>query len=169
MQGGIQQTCGLASYQIWQRESFFFSDYVFFSHVDVWSNSVYTREIFLHIWTAWNIFFYIAILIPLVRRLYHWGKSYGVLEDLCSPQKPTDISYEGIKHLLLEHFRPKHLVIAKSYGFYETRQEDSESISNDFVRLKHLAFTCEFGTFLERTIRDKFACGPRKENILIVR
>lgn len=54
-------------------------------------------------------------------------------------------------------------MLAESYRFYETRQEDAESISNYFV---HLASTCDFDPFLERALRDKFVCGPRNENII---
>ena len=29
------------------------------------------------------------------------------MEDLCEPQKLSDKSFEEIKHLLLDHFKPK--------------------------------------------------------------
>ena len=35
-------------------------------------------------------------------------KTYRILEDLYTPSKPTEKSFEEIKHLLLEHFKPKH-------------------------------------------------------------
>ena len=45
-------------------------------------------------------------------------KTYRVLEDLCTPQKPSDKSLEEITQLLLEHFKPKYLVVAESFKFY---------------------------------------------------
>ena len=63
---------------------------------------------------------------------------YRVLEDLCTPQKPSNKSLEEITQLLLEHFKPKHLVVAESFKFYNAKQEEGESISNFLVRLKHL-------------------------------
>ena len=50
-----------------------------------------------------------AILLSTIRE-----KTYRVLEDLCAPQKPSEKSFEEIKDLLLEHFKPKHLVMAES-------------------------------------------------------
>ena len=39
-------------------------------------------------------------------------KTYRVLEDLGTSQKPREKSFEEIKH-----FKPKHIVIAESYQF----------------------------------------------------
>ena len=64
-------------------------------------------------------------------------KAFRDLEDLCTPQKPSEKSFEEIMHLLLEHFKLKHLVITKSNHFYNAKQEASESFSNFFIRLKH--------------------------------
>ena len=81
-------------------------------------------------------------------------KTHRVLEDLCTPQKPSDKSLEEITQLLLEHFKTKHLVVAESFQFYNAKQGAGESISNFLVRLKHLASTCEFGSFLKRALCD---------------
>ena len=81
-------------------------------------------------------------------------KTYRVLEDLCTPQKPSDKSLEEITQLLLEHFKPKHLVVTESFKFYSF-----------LVRLKHLVFKCEFGSFLKRALRDKSVCGLKDEKI----
>ena len=56
-------------------------------------------------------------------------KTYRVLKDLCTPQKPSDKSLEEITQLLLEHFKTKHPVVAESFKFYNassfTRKEFS--------------------------------------------
>ena len=72
-------------------------------------------------------------------------KMYRVLEDLCTPQKASNKSLKEITQLLLEHFKPKHLVVTESFKFYNAKQEKGESISNFLVHFKHLASTCEFG------------------------
>ena len=64
-------------------------------------------------------------------------KTYNVLEDLCAPQKSSEKSFEEIKHLLLEHFKPKNLVIAENYRFYNAKQKEGDSVFNFFVFLKH--------------------------------
>ena len=92
-------------------------------------------------------------------------KRYRVLGDLCNPQKPSKKSLEEITQLLLEHLKPKHLVVAESFKFYNAKQEEGESISNFLVRLKHLASPCEFGSFLKRALRDKFVCGLKDDGI----
>ena len=92
-------------------------------------------------------------------------KTYRILEDLCTPQQPSEKCLEEITQLLLEHFKPKHLVVAESFKFYSAKQEEGESISNFLVCLKHLASTCEFGSFLKRALRDKFVCGLKDDKI----
>ena len=79
-------------------------------------------------------------------------KTYRVLEDLCIPQKPDDKSLEEITQLLLEHFKPKHLVVTESFKFYNAKQEEGELISNFLVRLKHLASTCDIWVVFEKSI-----------------
>ena len=88
---------------------------------------------------------------------------YRVLEDLCTPQKPSDKSLEEITQLLLKHFK-SNLVVADSFKFYNAKQE-GESISNFLVHLKHLASTCEFGSFLKIALHDKFVCGLKDNRI----
>ena len=66
---------------------------------------------------------------------------------------------------MLEHFKPKHLVVAESFKFYNAKQKEDESISNFLVRLKHLASTYEFGSFLKRALHDKFVCGLKDDKI----
>ena len=72
---------------------------------------------------------------------------------------------EEITQLLLEHCKPKHLVVVESFNFYNAKQEDGESISNFLVRFKHLASTCEFESFLKRALRDKFVSGLKDDRI----
>ena len=38
-------------------------------------------------------------------------------------------------------------------------------MSNYLAELRRLASTCEFKTFLEEALVDKFVCGLRKDNI----
>ena len=67
-------------------------------------------------------------------------KTYRVLEDLCAPQKPSEKSFEEIKNLSQEHFKPKHLVISESYRFYNNKQDEGESVSNFFCSPKTFIF-----------------------------
>jgi len=88
-------------------------------------------------------------------------KSDGTLRDLCSPKNPKEKSFEAIIELLQQHFKPKQLEVAESYRFHRCFQEENETVSSFSARLSHLASTCNFGEFLNRSLRDQFVCGTR--------
>ena len=75
-----------------------------------------------------------------------------VLEDLCTPQKPSNKSLEEITQLLLEHFKPKHLVVTESFKFYNAKREEGELISNFLVRLKHFGFYMRIWVIFKKSI-----------------
>ena len=79
-------------------------------------------------------------------------KTYRVLEDLCTPQKPSDKSLEKITSLLLEHFKSKHLVVAESFKFYKRR------VSQFLIFLFAL-------NIWKRALCDKFVCGLKDDKI----
>ena len=88
-------------------------------------------------------------------------KTYSVLRDLCSPVNPKDKTFEQLCELLQQHFKPKRLEVAESYRFHRCFQEDNETVSVYSARLRHLASTCNFGEFLNCSLRDQFVCGIR--------
>lgn len=88
-------------------------------------------------------------------------KTYGTLRDLCSPENPKGKTFEALCELLQEHFKPKRLEVAESYRFHPCCQEENESVSVYSVQLRHLASTCNFGEFLNHSLRDQFVCGIR--------
>ena len=83
-------------------------------------------------------------------------KTDSVLRDLCSPVNPKDKTFEQLSELLQQHFKPKRLEVAESYRFHRCFQEENESVSVYSARLRHLASTCNFGEFLNRSLRDQF-------------
>ena len=76
-----------------------------------------------------------AILLSAIEK-----KTFRFVEDLCTPKKPSDKSLEEITQLLLEHFKPKHHVVAESFKFYNANQKEGESTSNFLARLKNANF-----------------------------
>ncbi len=50
-------------------------------------------------------------------------------------------------------------MIAERFRFYQRNQGPDETISDYILALKRLASSCEFGTFLDDALRDKFVCG----------
>lgn len=94
------------------------------------------------------------------------GETYKILKNLVSPDLPSTKTYVDLKTILLNHFKPKTLIIAERFKFYQTSQESNESIAQFIVKLRNLASKCEFGPFLQEALRDKFVCGLKSEQIL---
>jgi hypothetical protein len=103
---------------------------------------------------------HVSILITVIG-----PKILAVLMDLISPKKVDDETYENLSKVLIEHFAPKRLVVAERYKFYSRCQKPAESIAEFMVAIKHLASTCEFGTFLSDALRDKLISGISNDGI----
>ena len=87
--------------------------------------------------------------------------SYAILRDLCSPNSPKDKSFSQLCDKLKDHYKPKRLEVAETYRFHRCVQEENESVSAYSARLRRYASTCNFGEFLNRSLRDQFICGIR--------
>ena len=98
----------------------------------------------------------VAVMISVIGK-----KTYGTLRDLCSPENPKDKTFEQLCELLERHFKPKQLEVAESYRFHRCFQEENETVPVYSARLRHLASSCNFGEFLNRSLRDQFVCGIR--------
>ena len=85
--------------------------------------------------------------------------SYAILRDLCSPDSPKDKSFSQLCDKLKDHYKPKRLEVAETYRFHRCVQEENESVSAYSARLRRYASTCNFGEFLNRSLRDQFICG----------
>ena len=98
----------------------------------------------------------LAMMISVIGK-----KTHSTLRDLCSPENPKEKTFEALSEVLQQNFTPKRLEVAKSYRFHRCCQEENESVSVYSARLRHLAATCNFGEFLNRSLRDQFVCGIR--------
>lgn len=96
----------------------------------------------------------VSVLLTLIGE-----KCYGVLRDLISPALPTDKTYEQIVTVLTEHYSPAKSEIAERFKFLRRRQGTEESIADYVAGLKKLASSCNYGTFLNTALRDKFVEG----------
>ena len=88
------------------------------------------------------------------------------MKDLSFPDVPDTKTFEQLAALLRGHYKPTRLKVAERYRFHSANQRPGESIT-DFVReLKKLAGTCEFtNDQLQDSLRDRFICGLRSEQI----
>ena len=79
----------------------------------------------------------------------------------CCPENPKEKTFEALIELLQQHFKPKRLKVEESFRFHRCFQEENESVSSYSARFRHLASTCNFDEFLNRSLRDQFVCGIR--------
>ena len=93
------------------------------------------------------------------------SKAYDVLSDLCSPEAPSEKTYDDLATILKDHFAPKKLLIAERYRLHNCIQLEGEGVSTFAAKLKHLASTCNFGTHLGEALRDRLVCGLRNKEI----
>ena len=92
------------------------------------------------------------------------GKSnFLVLRNLVAPDKLKDKTFDEITAVLLKHFEPKPLVISERFHFNRRQQGANESVADYVAELRRLTAHCEFGTFLDDALRDRFVCGLRSE------
>ena len=90
-------------------------------------------------------------------------KNYGIIRSLVAPALPQDKTFADLVTVLTDHFQPKPLIIAERFRFYQRNQGPTESVLDYVAELRRLAITCDFGTFLDQALRDKFVCGLKSE------
>ncbi|XP_048578018.1 uncharacterized protein K02A2.6-like [Nematostella vectensis] len=92
-------------------------------------------------------------------------ETYGLLRNLLTPEKPDTKTYKDLVDILSGHLHPKPLVIAERFNFHNRFRHDSETVADFGAQLKKLSTHCEFGTFQDEALRDRFVCGLRQEAI----
>lgn len=92
-------------------------------------------------------------------------KTYALLKSLTSPETPAKKSFEELLSLLRNHFVPKLSIIGERATFHRRSQLPQETITQYAAELRRLAQTCEFGTFLDQALRDRFVCGLLRADI----
>lgn len=88
---------------------------------------------------------------------------YGLLQNLVSPTKPKDCTYDDLINALKTHYKPKVITIYERFKFYNRKQGQGESIADYVAGIKACAHTCDFGTTLKEMLRDRLVCGIRDE------
>lgn len=101
----------------------------------------------------------VAVMISIIGK-----KTYNTLRDLCTPSSPKDKTFDELCTILREHYKPRSLEVVGTYKFHQCVQGETESVSEFSARLRRLASDCNFGTYLERSLRDQFITGIRNPN-----
>ncbi|XP_052742135.1 uncharacterized protein LOC128198847 [Bicyclus anynana] len=93
------------------------------------------------------------------------AECYELLVNLCTPAKPTSKTFSELTVILEKHLQPKPSILAERFKFRHRKQTEGESIAEYVAILKCLSKTCEFGNWLEESLRDQFVCGITSETI----
>lgn len=88
-----------------------------------------------------------------------------VVQARCHPKKVNELSYEEVVGHLEDHYAPQVNEIAASYAFFRRSQQEGESAQDFIAEIRRLAEKCNFGTSLERMLRDRIVCGVRDEDV----
>ncbi len=76
------------------------------------------------------------------------------MEDLESPAKPKDMSLEDLVKELKSHYEPVTLVIGERFNFNRRCQQQWETVADFAADLKRRSAKCEFGVYLDETVKD---------------
>jgi len=91
------------------------------------------------------------------------SKTYSLLRNLLAPTPPKDKDFDELVSTLKGHFEPKPLIIAERFNFHRRQQAKGESVAEYISELRKLTLHCEFGSYLNEALRDRFVCGLRSE------
>ncbi|KAG6439336.1 hypothetical protein O3G_MSEX000687 [Manduca sexta] len=91
------------------------------------------------------------------------GASYELLVTLCTPDKPATKSFKEQVSIMKDHLRPKPSILAERYVYRQRKQKQEETVAEYVAELKKLSKGCEFGKWLEESLRDQLVCGLRSE------
>ena len=93
------------------------------------------------------------------------SKTYELLRNLVAPGKPADLKYQELVEVLGKHFNPAPLLITEQFHFHNRNQNDGEGVADYATALKKYAERCQFDSFLEQALRDRFVCGLKNRAI----
>ena len=101
-----------------------------------------------------------AILLSVCGR-----KTYQLLRNLTTPDKPADKTFDDLCALLRNHFAPAPSEIVQRYRFHSRNRQPGQSISSFVAELRKLSEHCNFGLTLDTMIRHRLVCGVQYERI----
>ncbi|KAK0146771.1 hypothetical protein N1851_013888 [Merluccius polli] len=113
---------------------------------------------------CWDIFFVAngiadegkkgAILLSSVG-----SRTYSLMRNLLSPNKPGEKSYEDLTALLQSHYNPKPSEIVQRFKFNSRVRATTETVTEYVAVLRELAQHCNYGDKLKEMLRDRLVCG----------
>ncbi|XP_024921034.1 uncharacterized protein K02A2.6-like [Cynoglossus semilaevis] len=93
------------------------------------------------------------------------AKTYKLIRNLATPQKPGEIPYANLVKLVRDHHNPKPSVIVQRFKFHSHFRKAGKSVANFVAELRQLSAHCEFGAVLDDMLRDRLVCGINDDAI----
>ena len=76
------------------------------------------------------------------------------VQDIFETMDNQETRYDDAFTQLTNYFKPRKIIAFKRHIFHKSKQTNDTTIDNYIVRLKQVAFSCEF-TDQDENIRDK--------------
>ncbi|KAK0139329.1 hypothetical protein N1851_024035 [Merluccius polli] len=87
------------------------------------------------------------------------SRTYSLMRNLLSPNKPGEKSYEDLTALLQSHYNPKPSEIVQRFKFNSRVRATTETVTEYVAVLRELAQHCNYGDKLKEMLRDRLVCG----------
>lgn len=95
-----------------------------------------------------------AILLSVIG-----SSTYALLRNLVSPAKPGEKSYDELVSVLKDHYNPTPSETVQRSRFNSRFRKPGESVATFVAELRALAEFCNYGSSLDKMIRDRVVCG----------
>ena len=90
---------------------------------------------------------------------------YKLLRSLIAPTKPTDKTFEELVVVLTEHYSPQPSEVMQRFRFNSRSRKEGEFVAAYVAELRRLAEFCNFGTTLDKMLRDRLVWGIKDDSI----
>lgn len=91
---------------------------------------------------------------------------YKIVRDFFHPALPKEKTFDEICDFLNKQFGKKTSVYRERRAFYNAKQEENESATAWFERVKSLSVECKFGVRYSPILLDQFISGMRSSPVL---
>ncbi|XP_060771406.1 uncharacterized protein LOC132882151 [Neoarius graeffei] len=93
------------------------------------------------------------------------SKTYSLMRNLLSPDKPGAKSYKDLTELLQSHYNPEPSEIVQRFKFNSRTRAANETVTEYVAVLRELAQHCNYGEKLKEMLRDRLVCGIADDHI----
>lgn len=93
------------------------------------------------------------------------SKTYSLMRNLLSPDKPGDKSFTDLTNLLQSHYNPRPSEIVQRFKFNSRSRAADETLTEYVAVLRELAQHCNYGDKLKEMLRDRLVCGIGDDRI----